>query len=122
MKKLFIYIENLWIGNDGKPSIKRILAIIFSIDLVINFHKAGGALYKMIEILMSNKVLDPAVVTSISSFLANEAMIMGIEAGLIAGLLSLTTYQSLQLNKPCDPGPISQISDTTSTGNVIMHE
>jgi len=100
MKKLFFYIENLWVGDDKKPSIKRLMAIVFSIDLVINFHTAGGAVSKMILLLMSNKVLDPAVVTAISSFLANEAMIMGIEAGLIAGLLSLTTYQSLQLNKP----------------------
>lgn len=102
MKRTFFYIENLWVGDDRKPSIKRILAIIFSIDLVMNFHTAGGAISKIITLMMSNKTLDPAVVTSISSFLANEAMIMGIEAGLIAGLLSLTTYQSLQLNKPSD--------------------
>jgi len=98
MKKLFLYIENLWIGNDNKPSIKRILSIIFSIDLVLNFHKAGGAVSKMIMLLISKKPLDPAVVTAISSFLANEAMILGIEAGLIAGLLGLTAYSSYKNN------------------------
>ena len=118
MKKIFFYIENLWVGDDKKPSIKRILAIVFSIDLVINFHQAGGAVSKMITLLMSAKALDPAVVSAISSFLANEAMIMGIEAGLIAGLLSLTTYQSLQLNKPCDPSQGPQ----TDPGNIPPHE
>lgn len=105
MKRLFFYIENLWTGHDGKPSIRRILAIIFSIDLVTNFHQAGGAISKMINLLTSGKPLDPTVVTAISSFLANEAMILGIEAGLIAGLLSLTTYQSLQLNKSTTGDP-----------------
>jgi hypothetical protein len=116
MRKLFIYIENLWTGHDGKPSIRRILAIIFSIDLVCNFHQAGGAVTKMLKLLMSGKTLDPAVVTSISSFLSNEAMIIGVEAALIAALLSLTTYQSLQLNKPS-----AGDSFPDSPGNIPPH-
>lgn len=116
MKKLFRYIENLWIGDDGKPSIKRILAIAFSVDLLKNFAQAGGAVTKMLKLIADGKTLDPAVVSSISSFLSNEAMIIGAEAALIAGLLSLTTYQSIQLNKPCDP------SQGPDPGNIPPHE
>lgn len=122
MKKLFKYIENVWIGHDGKPSIRRILAIAFSIDLIRNFHQAGGAITKMLNLLWGGKTLDPAVVTSISSFLSNEAMIIGVEAGLIAALLSLTTYQTLQLNnKPYgDPG-LGDQPGGDSPGNIPPH-
>jgi hypothetical protein len=128
MKKLFKYIENLWLGNDNKPSIRRILAIIFSIDLVRNFHQAGSAVTKMLKLLIEGKNLDSNVVNSISSFLSNEAMIIGVEAGLIAALLSLTTYQNLQLNKPYggdsypqEQGGLMQ-GPTDCIGNTPPHE
>ena len=115
MKKFFKYIENFWTGHDGKPSIRRLLAISFSIDLLITFHKLSDVTYKLIQMIYSSKQLDAQVISSISSFLANEAMIIGIEAGFIAGLLSLTTYQNLQLNKPYDSTPPYQNVDQSTS-------
>lgn len=79
MKKAFKYIEPIWLGSNGKVSIRRVLAIMFSIDLVIN---------------ISHVIHEWEIGKSYS----DVAMLLGIEAGLIAGLLALTTY-SLALDK-----------------------
>jgi hypothetical protein len=36
MKKLFKYLEPLWLGTTGKISIRRTLVIAFSIDFILN--------------------------------------------------------------------------------------
>ena len=64
------YIEPIWLGKDGKASGRRVLALMFSLDLIYNFHS------------VINK----------GSSLSEATMLLGIEAGLIAGLLSLTTF------------------------------
>jgi len=99
MKKFLKYIENFWIGDDGKPSIRRVISILFSIDLLRNFYKAGDAVNKILTLISADKVLDATVLTATAGFLAQTAMIIGIEAGLVAALFSLTTYQNIQLNK-----------------------
>lgn len=78
--KVFKYIEPMWLGADDKISIRRVLALGFSIDLVINisyviFNWIPGQSYSEI------------------------AMLLGLEAGLIAALLSLTTYSATAFNK-----------------------
>jgi hypothetical protein len=78
--KFFKYIEPMWLGNDGKFSIRRFLALIFALDLVKNFH----------HIVISWEA---------GKSYADAALLLGIEAGLIAALLSLTTYSSV-VNKP----------------------
>ena len=78
--KFFKYIEPMWLGNDGKFSIRRFLALLFAIDLVKNFH----------HIVMNWEA---------GKSYADAALLLGIEAGLIAALLSLTTYSSV-VNKP----------------------
>ena len=77
MKKIFKYIENLWIGRDGKPSLKSILGIALSINFMIN---VSHAVYKWDS----------------GRSLADLAMVLGLEAGLIAALLGLTTYSNIQ--------------------------
>ena len=82
MKKLFKYIEPIWLGGNNKLSIRRVLALVFSIDLVRNtshiIHKwETGKSY------------------------ADVAMLLGLEAALIAALLSLTTYSGY-INKKLD--------------------
>lgn len=99
MKKFFKYIENFWLGDDGKPSIRRVISIMFSIDLLRNFYKAGSAVNKILNFMAHDKTLDATVLTATAGFLAQTAMIIGIEAGLVAALFSLTTYQNIQLNK-----------------------
>lgn len=78
--KFFNYIEPMWLGNDGKFSIRRFLALLFAIDLVKNFH----------HIVINWEA---------GKSYADAALLLGIEAGLIAALLSLTTYSSV-VNKP----------------------
>lgn len=73
--KIFKYIENMWVGKDGKPSIRRVFAIALVIDLINN---TNYAIHKW----------------EVGKSYADVAMLLGIEAGLIAALLTLTTYST----------------------------
>jgi hypothetical protein len=73
--QIFKYIENMWVGNDGKPSIRRVFAIALIIDLINN---TNYAIHKW----------------EVGKSYADVAMLLGIEAGLIAALLTLTTYST----------------------------
>lgn len=79
MKRFFKYIENLWIGMDGKPSLKSVLAIAFSYnflkDTYYAIHRWDG-----------------------TKSLSDLALILGIEAGLITALLGLKVYANNQQN------------------------
>jgi hypothetical protein len=75
MKRIFLYIEPIWLGSKNQISIRRVLAIIFSIDMVTN-----------INYTIRN--------WEVGKSLADAAMLVGIEAGLITALLALTTYTS----------------------------
>ena len=79
MKKIFSYIEPLWLGRDKKLSIRRVLALVFSIDLIRN---TSYAIHKW----------------EVGKSYADVAMLLGIEGGLIAAMLALTTYSAN--NKP----------------------
>lgn len=76
-KKVFKYFEPAWSGNDGKVSLRAILAIAFSIDFIRNL---SHAIWKW----------------DAGRSLEGLSLTLGIEAGLIVGLLGLTTYQNLQ--------------------------
>lgn len=78
--KLFRYLEPMWTGNDGSMSIRRFLALIFSINLLFNT-------YHIIHHWEIGKSYSDA------------ALLLGLEAGLIAALLSLTTYTSVHNSK-----------------------
>lgn len=80
MKQLFRYFEPMWIGSGKKVSIRRVLALAFSVDFIYNTHHCiteweAGKSY------------------------SDVAMLLGIEAGLIAALLSLTTYTNAVADK-----------------------
>ena len=81
--KLLNYIEPIWLGTNKKLSIRRVLALMFSFNLVLNISKT-----------LSN----PKLISSYSEV----AMLLGIEAGLIAALMSLTTYSTTIMNKKTD--------------------
>lgn len=79
MKKLiqlFKYIEPIWLGVDNKLSIRRTLALVFSLDLIRNTHYS---IFQWGE----------------GKSYSEAAMLLGIEAALIAAFLSLTTYSSM---------------------------
>ena len=83
MKKLFKYIEPIWLGSNSKLSIRRVLALVFSIDLVKN---TSHIIHRW----------------EMGKSYADVAMLLGLEAGLIAALLSLTTYSAVANNKKTD--------------------
>lgn len=74
-KKIFRYIEPMWLGTDGKLSIRRLFAIVFTVDFIRNIHHT-------------------VFQWEIGKSYSDAALLLGIEAGLIAALLSLTTYSS----------------------------
>lgn len=80
MIKLFKYIEPLWLGTNSKISIRKILSLVFSIDFVRNI---SFVIHKW----------------EIGKSYSDVAMLLGLEAALIAALLSLTTYSTMMVNK-----------------------
>lgn len=96
MKKAFRYIEHIWIGKDGKPSLRRLIALAMSVDFIINVHNSASVVIKVLNLISRDKAIDPNLVTSLSGNLAQIVMIIGMEAGLIASLLTLTTYSTVK--------------------------
>jgi hypothetical protein len=95
MKKAFKYIEPLWLGKNNKISIRSTLAIAFSWNFMWNL---SYAIKKWSD----------------GRSMSDLAVILGIEAGLIAGLLALRTYQNMQFENrrtgvdqdKCDPATL----------------
>jgi hypothetical protein len=78
--KIFKYIEPIWLGTNKKVSIRRVLSLVFSFNLVLNISKT-----------INN--IKPGQTYS------DVAILLGVEAGLIAALLSLTTYSTSIISK-----------------------
>ena len=78
--KVFKYIEPIWLGNNGEPSIRRVLSLAFSFNLIHN---------------ITETLANPKLIASY----AEVSMLLGIEAGLIAALMSLTTYTAALASK-----------------------
>lgn len=91
-QKIFGYLEPLWLGNDGKVSLRLVMSIAFAINIMIN----------------TSRALTAIIVSRIG--VSDVALVLGIEAGLIVGLLALKTYQNTvevkaeaQSNPPPEP-------------------
>jgi hypothetical protein len=78
--KVINYFRPLIEGRNNKISIRRTLALVFSVDLVRNI---SHVIHKW----------------ELGKSLAEATMLLGLEAGLVAALLSLTTYQTIAINK-----------------------
>lgn len=99
--KFFKYIEPIWLGTKDQVSIRRVLAIAFSIDFIRNESYA-----------VHNVSYDGSDLGGLSSVLM-------IEAGLIAALLTLTTWQNMGASKERYNGkpnthnqpPVEQVHD-----------
>ena len=76
LRKIFRYFEPAWQGNDKKISLRAVLAIAFSVDFIRNL---SHAIWKW----------------DAGRSLEGLSLTLGIEAGLIVGLLGLTTYQNM---------------------------
>jgi len=80
MKKVFQYIEPMWLGNDNKMSIRAVLAMAFSIDFIFNL---SYAIQKW----------------SAERSLEGLSLVLGIEAGLIVSLLGITALSNVAFKK-----------------------
>lgn len=92
MNKVFKYLEPLWLGANNKISIRRVLALAFSIDFIENM----SFVIRKWEIGKSY---------------ADVAMLLGIEAGMIVALLGLTTYSNMIKTK-LDAGSSNPITNS----------
>jgi hypothetical protein len=94
MRKLFRYLSPLWTGKDKRISLRSAGAIALLIDFIINVHNASYVVVKVLNLIILDKTIDPLVIGSLAGYLAQIALILGIEAGLIAALMGLKTYQN----------------------------
>lgn len=97
IKSVIVGIKQMISGADGQISLRRTLALLLSIDFIYNLHY----IFRYWEIGQSY---------------ADASMLFGIEAGLIAALLSLTTYNNvahINRNKPDGPDITIENKQTT---------
>jgi hypothetical protein len=100
MKKIFTYIEKTWLGDDKEPSIKRILAIAFSIHIMWSITTSLKSYVNLVKAVYGHdKNITAEILTASGASLSNLALVLGIEAGLIVSLLGLASYQSVQIGR-----------------------
>lgn len=88
---VFKYFEPLWLGSNGKLSINKVLAIAFSIDFISNM---SYIVHRW----------------SVGRSYAEVAMLLGLEAALIAALLALKTYANMNMfNKTVDNDDVDTV-------------
>lgn len=103
MRKLFRYLRPLWEGNDDKISLRSGAAIALCIDFLVNVHSSASLAIRTLNLILQ-KDINPALVSAVSTNLAQVAIVLGVEAALIAALLGLKTYQNTVIG--CTPPPI----------------
>jgi len=80
LSQVFNYISQIWLGVDGKPSLRAVLALCFSWDIITN---TSFAIRKW----------------EIGKSYADVALLIGIEAGLVVSLLGLTAITNMAKEK-----------------------
>ena len=100
MKRIFAYVEKTWLGDDKEPSIKRILAIAFSVHIIVSVSESLRSYVNLVKaVYLHDKNITPEMLMASGSALSNLAVVIGIEAGLVAALLGLASYQSVQIGR-----------------------
>lgn len=95
MKRLFKYLEPLWVdGKSKKISLKGVVSIALVTDFIINVHNSANVVGKVLKLILKDKTVPGDVVGAMATNLAQIAMIIGIEAALIAALLGLKSYEN----------------------------
>jgi len=105
MRRLFKYLRPLWEGNDNHISLRSAAAIALIIDFVINVHNSASLAIRVLNLILQNKDVNPALISAIGTNLAQVAIILGVEAALIAALLGLKTYQNTVIGTTPPPCP-----------------
>lgn len=78
--KIFKYIEPLWLGVDGKISLRAVGFIALTIDFISNAHTA---VYRW----------------EVGKSFEGLSLLAGIEAGFATALLGITMYQNISAQK-----------------------
>lgn len=86
----------MWLDRKGRASLRSAAAIALLIDFVINVHNSAAIVTKVLKLLFLEKPVDSNLIAAMAGNLAQIAMILGIEAGLIVSLLALKTFQPIQ--------------------------
>lgn len=115
---VFKYLEPLWTGKDGKISLRNLGAGALIVDFIINLHNSAAIVPKIVKLYMIDKAIDPAAIAAMSGNVAQVNLMLVTEAGLIAALLALRTWQNqkesfFQPNNttvvtPVEPQPMNQ--------------
>lgn len=116
LKRFFKYIQPLWMGRDGKISLRSLLAMVLATDFVINVHNSSYVVIKVLNLILKDKTVDAALISSLSGYAGQTAFILATEAALIAALLALKTYQNnSELRIPSNPTQPAGVADTSPT-------
>ena len=98
MKKIFKYIEHLWIGDDGQPSGKRASALALTIHLMWSISDNLSSYAHLIKAVYAHdKNITPEMVMAAGASLSGLALVLGVEATLILALWGIASYQSVQV-------------------------
>lgn len=97
MKKLFKYIENIWLGDDGKPSGKRVTALAMTVHVIISISSGLNSYINLVKaVYLHDPHITPELISSAGQSLSSLAMVIGIEVGAILALWGVASYQSVQ--------------------------
>lgn len=108
--KFFKYIEPLFTGDDGKLSLKRVMAAWLCVDFTLNVHNTSYVVPKVLNLVMKGKGVDASLITALSTVLAQNVIIIGIEGGAILGLMGITSWLTSQA-----PGQTRTTLEVTKT-------
>ena len=106
-KKIFKYLEPMWLGDDNKVSLRSTAAIALIINFIINVQHACASGLNILKVILKDKQVDAASIAAMGSNMAQIGIILGVECALIAALLGLKTYQNTVIaaaGQSCLPG------------------
>lgn len=100
MKKIFKYIENIWLGNDGKISGKRLTALSMTVHVITYISSSLNSYINLVkEVYTHDPHITPEMITSAGQSLSSVALVIGGELGAILALWGVSSYQSIQQDK-----------------------
>ena len=94
MKTFIGKILGIVTDQNGELSIRRLLALLFSIHFMYNLDRCIGLVEKIVIYLTSSGIIEANAIASVLTSLVQLSMLIGLEASLIAALLALTTWQN----------------------------
>lgn len=107
----------MWLDNKGRFSLRSGAAIALIIDFIINLHNSAAIVTKVLKLLFLEKPVDATLVAAMAGNLAQIAMMLMTEAGLIAALLALKTFQPVQPDYKAETVQVQTKTQTLTNAN-----